>query len=118
MISLSSTACVLRVLQDKSELDSVHGRDSLGFLLVQDMAVVPLALLVTVLAGDGGGWAEGYYVNYWTYEWMFFCEAALRCEGIDYFSMSPDFLGNRAVASMFETFPGISEHHSRRPIPR
>ncbi|MBN2288152.1 MAG: hypothetical protein JXQ83_02395, partial [Candidatus Glassbacteria bacterium] len=24
------------------------------------------------LAGDGGGWAEGYYINYWLYEWLFF----------------------------------------------
>jgi hypothetical protein len=69
------------------------------------------------LAGDGGGWAEGYYVNYWTYEWMFFCEAALRCQGVDYFTMSSYFLADRAVASMFETFPGISERNSRRPIP-
>jgi len=69
------------------------------------------------LAGDGGGWAEGYYINYWSYEWMFFCEAARRCEGVDYFGMSPEFLGNRAVACMFEAYPGIREYGSRRPIP-
>jgi hypothetical protein len=69
------------------------------------------------LAGDGGGWAEGYYVNYWSYEWLVFCEVALRCEGVDYFAMSPDFLGKRAVASMFETYPGIVELGSRRPAP-
>jgi len=69
------------------------------------------------LAGDGGGWAEGYYINYWSYEWLVFCEVALRCEGVDYFAMSPDFLGKRAVASMFETYPGIVELGSRRPAP-
>jgi hypothetical protein len=69
------------------------------------------------LAGDGGGWAEGYYVNYWSYEWMVFCDVALRCEGLDYFAMSPEFLGQRALASMFETYPGIREHNSRRPVP-
>ena len=69
------------------------------------------------LAGNGGGWAEGYYVNYWSYEWLVFCEVALRCEGLDYFAMSPEFLGNRAVASMFETYPGIGELGSRRPAP-
>lgn len=68
------------------------------------------------LAGNGGGWAEGYYVNYWTYEWMFFCDVALRCEGVDYFGMSPEFLGRRAIAGMFEAFPGIGEHNSRRQI--
>jgi hypothetical protein len=69
------------------------------------------------LAGDGGGWAEGYYVHYWSYEWMFFCEAARRCEGLDYFAMSPEFLGRRAIADMFECYPGLREDNTRRPIP-
>ena len=37
------------------------------------------------LAGAGGGWAEGYYVNYWLYEWLVFCEVARGCEGLDYY---------------------------------
>ncbi len=69
------------------------------------------------LAGDGGGWAEGYYVNYWIYEWTFFCEVARRVEGLDYFGISPEFMGQRAVAGMFEMYPGIGDHHSRRAIP-
>ena len=35
MVSLSSTACVLRVLMDRSDMDSVHGRNSLAILLVE-----------------------------------------------------------------------------------
>jgi hypothetical protein len=69
------------------------------------------------LAGDGGGWAEGYYINYWLYEWLFFCEAARHCEGIDYYAMAPKFFRHRAVASMFEAYPGIGIYNSRRPIP-
>jgi len=69
------------------------------------------------LAGDGGGWAEGYYVNYWLYEWLFFCEVARRCEGLDHYAEAPKFFENRAVASMFEAYPGISTYGSRRPIP-
>jgi hypothetical protein len=69
------------------------------------------------LAGDGGGWAEGYYINYWLYEWLFFCGAARHCEGIDYYAQAPKFFENRAVASMFEAYPGISTYNSRRPIP-
>lgn len=69
------------------------------------------------LAGDGGGWAEGYYIHYWLYEWLFFCEAARFCEGLDYYALAPKFFRNRAVASMFEMYPGISEYGSRRPIP-
>jgi len=69
------------------------------------------------MAGDGGGWAEGYYINYWLYEWLFFCEVARRCEGIDHYAEAPKFFENRAVASMFEAYPGISTYGSRRPIP-
>lgn len=69
------------------------------------------------LAGDGGGWAEGYYVNYWLYEWLFFCEAARWCEGVDYYALAPHFYRQRAIASMFETYPGIGIYNSRRSIP-
>jgi len=75
------------------------------------------ALPALAMAGDGGGWAEGYYVNYWTCEWCFFLETARRCAGVDYYGLSPEFLGQRAVASMFETYPGISERGSRRLVP-
>ena len=68
-------------------------------------------------AGDGGGWAEGYYISYWLYEWLFFCEVARNCEGIDYYEQAPKFFMNRAVASMFETYPGIRRYNSRRSIP-
>ena len=54
MISLSSTAVVLRTLMERTELEMPHGRNSLAVLLTQDIAVVPLALLMTLLAGGGG----------------------------------------------------------------
>lgn len=69
------------------------------------------------MAGAGGGWAEGYYVHYWLYEWLFFCEVARRCEGLDYYALAPDFYRSRALASAFETFPGILEYNSRRCVP-
>ncbi len=69
------------------------------------------------LAGAGGGWAEGYYINYFLYEWLFFCEVARHCEGIDYYAMAPGFFRQRAVAGMFEAYPGIREYGSRRPVP-
>ena len=69
------------------------------------------------LAGAGGGWAEGYYINYFLYEWLFFCEVARRCEGIDYYADAPQFFRHRAIASMFEAYPGIGTYGSRRAIP-
>ncbi len=53
MAALSSTAVVLRVLVDRAAIDSVYGRNALGILLLQDVAVVPLVLLVTVLTRGG-----------------------------------------------------------------
>jgi CPA2 family monovalent cation:H+ antiporter-2 len=63
MVALSSTAAVVRLLAGRAELDAVHGRDALGILLLQDIAVVPIMLLVAVLSGGSGpaqvGWAIG-----------------------------------------------------------
>lgn len=54
--ALSSTAVVLRVLVDRAEIDSIRGRNALGILLFQDIAVVPLVILVSVLSnGNSGG---------------------------------------------------------------
>lgn len=53
ILALSSTACVLRVLLDRGAIDSMHGRGSLGVLLMQDAAVVPAVLLVTLLTTGG-----------------------------------------------------------------
>jgi CPA2 family monovalent cation:H+ antiporter-2 len=53
MVSLSSTAVVLRILMEQAEIDSAFGHNTLVTLLVQDIAVVPLALLMTLL-GSGG----------------------------------------------------------------
>ena len=50
MAALSSTAVVVQVLQGRSELDSIHGRLALGVLLVQDLAIVPIMLLISALA--------------------------------------------------------------------
>ncbi|MBN2476792.1 MAG: heparinase II/III family protein [Pirellulales bacterium] len=69
------------------------------------------------LAGDGGGWAEGYYIHYWLYEWLFFCECARLCDGTDYYALADEFFRDRAIAGMFETFPGVGVYGSRRPIP-
>ncbi len=56
MITLSSTATVLRTLMELTEIDSVHGRYSTAILLLQDIAVVPFTIIVSlVCAGAGTG---------------------------------------------------------------
>ncbi|NWF36902.1 cation:proton antiporter [Mariprofundus sp. KV] len=52
VISLSSTAVVLKELQDSGEMDEPFGQNAVGVLLVQDMAIVPM-MIVLSLMGDG-----------------------------------------------------------------
>ncbi|MDR2352519.1 MAG: cation:proton antiporter [Deltaproteobacteria bacterium] len=52
LTALSSTAIVLKLFQEKGEMDSPHGRGSLGVLIFQDLAVVPLVLILPFLAGQ------------------------------------------------------------------
>ena len=52
-IALSSTAFVLRVLMARADIESVYGRLATGILLMQDLAVVPLVLLLGILGGQG-----------------------------------------------------------------
>ena len=51
LVALSSTAIVLKQLQDKAEIDSPHGRISLAILIFQDIIVVPMILFTPLLAG-------------------------------------------------------------------
>lgn len=53
LISLSSTAIVLRALDEKGDSDTPHGRLILGILIFQDIVAVPMMLLIPVLAGSG-----------------------------------------------------------------
>ena len=52
LISLSSTAIVLKVLQDRNEVYTPHGKTSLAILIFQDLAIVPLILITPMLAGS------------------------------------------------------------------
>ncbi len=57
LIATSSTAIVLKLLHDRGELETVHGRIVLGILLFQDLMVVPMMALLPALAASGGGQA-------------------------------------------------------------
>ncbi|MGE5173707.1 MAG: cation:proton antiporter [Betaproteobacteria bacterium] len=50
LASLSSTAIVLKMYSDRTELDTAHGRLGTGILLFQDIAVVPMMLMLPVLS--------------------------------------------------------------------
>ncbi len=55
MITLSSTATVIRSLIDLTEIDSVYGRYSTAILLIQDVAVVPFTIIVSLFCTKNSG---------------------------------------------------------------
>ena len=45
IISLSSTAIVMKILQERREVDTLQGRTLFGILLFQDLAIIPMILI-------------------------------------------------------------------------
>ncbi|MCK4469024.1 MAG: cation:proton antiporter, partial [Desulfobacterales bacterium] len=62
LISLSSTAIVLKLIQERAEVDSPHGRTALGILIFLDIIIVPLILITPLLAGATGGAGESILI--------------------------------------------------------
>jgi len=58
LISFSSTAIVLKLLQERAEIDSPHGRTALAILIFQDIIIVPIMLVTPLLAGTRGNIGE------------------------------------------------------------
>ncbi len=54
LVALSSTAIVLKLIQERAEVDSPHGRTTLGILIFQDIIIVPMILFTPLLAGVTG----------------------------------------------------------------
>lgn len=53
-LTFSSTIIIVKLLSDKREIDSLHGRIAVGFLIVQDLAVVLAMMVMSALRSDGG----------------------------------------------------------------
>lgn len=51
-LSLSSTAIVIKILNEKKDLQRQYGRKSLGILLFQDIAVIPLFIMISIFANN------------------------------------------------------------------
>ena len=62
-LTFSSTIIIVKLLTDKRELDSLHGRIAVGFLIVQDIAVVLAMMAMSALrAPEGQAAPEGWMV--------------------------------------------------------
>lgn len=53
LIGLSSTAIVFRLLSERGEIATIHGRYSTAVLLLQDIMIVPMLLFTPLIAGQG-----------------------------------------------------------------
>lgn len=53
--SLSSTAVVVKTLIDRGESETIHGKLMIGWLLVQDLAVIPIMIILPILANGFDG---------------------------------------------------------------
>lgn len=60
LYALSSTAIVIKILQDSNSLTSPHGKFILAVLIFQDIMIVPLMLFTPILAGAGGNLFEAF----------------------------------------------------------
>ncbi len=58
LLALSSTAIVLKLLQERAEIDSPQGRITLAILIFQDVIIVPMILVTPLLAGATGNGGE------------------------------------------------------------
>ncbi|MCD4809735.1 MAG: cation:proton antiporter, partial [Methanosarcinales archaeon] len=54
LVSMSSTAIVLRILSERAEMESPNGRVTLSILIFQDLGIILMVLLVPLLAGTAG----------------------------------------------------------------
>lgn len=55
IVSMSSTAVVLTILKDSGELEQPFGQNALGVLLMQDLAIVPMMIVIGILGGGDEG---------------------------------------------------------------
>ncbi|MGF1598930.1 MAG: cation:proton antiporter [Acidimicrobiales bacterium] len=53
-LTFSSTIIIVKLLSDKRELDDLHGKVAIGFLIVQDIVVVLVMIALSAFSGDTG----------------------------------------------------------------
>jgi len=57
-LALSSTAIVLKVLNEKNEIHTGYGRIDVGILIFQDLAVIPMLLMISIFTSDNASVSE------------------------------------------------------------
>lgn len=55
---LSSTAVTVKILSDRGEMDTIHGQIMMGWLLIQDLAVIPMMIILPLLTNS----SESFFI--------------------------------------------------------
>jgi Kef-type K+ transport system membrane component KefB len=76
-LTFSSTIIIVKLLSDKRELDSLHGRIAVGFLIVQDLAVVVAMMTMSAMHDPDGGGDAGIGAVALSLAWRLAAAAAL-----------------------------------------
>lgn len=103
-LTFSSTIIIVKLLSDKREIDSLHGRIALGFLIVQDLAVVVAMIVLSAIgvgAGDDAAFSDVLVVL--GYGLVMLCAVALFIHYaanplVDRLSQAPELLVSFAIA--------------------
>lgn len=103
-LTFSSTIIIVKLLSDKREIDSLHGRIALGFLIVQDLAVVVAMIVLSAIgvgAGDDAAFSDVLVVL--GYGMVMLCAVALFIHYaanplVDRLSQAPELLVSFAIA--------------------
>ncbi len=60
LLALSSTAIVLKLLEERAEMDTPHGRNAIAVLIFQDIIIFPIILFMPILAGETPNFTETF----------------------------------------------------------
>jgi len=71
LFALSSTAIVLKILQEKGESSSPHGRILIAILIFQDLVVVPMMLITPILAGQSDELGKTVFLFFCSGSWSY-----------------------------------------------
>ena len=64
-MAFSSTIIIVKLLSDKKEIDALHGRIAMGFLIVQDIAAIVALIFLTALGGGAAGDEKAVWEIVW-----------------------------------------------------
>lgn len=112
-LTFSSTVIIVKLLSEKKDLNSLYGKISLGFLLVQDLVAVLLLVAFSSLEGDGGSntWStvlSTLLIGFGLFAFMFYLGRKILPRVFDLFARSQELLFLITLAWLFGVATAVS----------